>query len=144
MGLFKKLRRKLRLPALTLRNLGKAAGIAASGGSLGALALSRLASAGVDKRKLRLASEGKLVSAIGPSELALIGKNPKVGLRYTSLGKIGDVKTTAAKKLSAGVLTQRAAPRAIPPEKLKRLYVGWKADDEGMTWENYANFYGRK
>lgn len=147
MGLFKKLRKGLG-KVVNVKNLGKLAGLAVPGvGTLGQVAISKLASAGLNRNKLRLASQGKLVAAMGPQDLALIGK-PNVDFRHTATGK-GLAAAPATKrstiKIPKGLQVKRAVRVKAPDSgELSSLYRDWKFDAQGLDWDTYARTFLKK
>lgn len=144
MGLFKKLK-KVAGKAI---KLAKSVGIASlPGGTLGQLAVSKLASFGSNRHKLKLAAQNKLVTGLGKQDYSLIGK-PSVDFAYTATGKQlkkNTVSVPRSIKLPKELQVRKAVRKSAPTDAaLVSLYKDWKYDDQGLTWENYARTFKEK
>lgn len=157
MGFFKKLKKVAKGAGHLLKKVpvGKIAGLATKtlipgGATLGAIALSKLQSAGVNRSRLKLAAQNKLVTPVKASDLSLIGKTGNTDFRYTdSFKKLreGPKLTPAAKiRIKSPQLQVAKAVRKRAPSQaaLLDLYGDWQYDNQGMTWETYAKTFGEK
>jgi hypothetical protein len=118
------------------------------GAGVGVKAWSALKSAGVDTRRLKMASEGKLVSAIPLSEVAIAegraGKKvppAKKTIRFNPASlsaRPAPVQAEAFARERGEKARLAKALGALDAEQQAEIYRAWKASDQTFTWPQYV------
>lgn len=154
--LFKKVRKALKIPPVTLGNIGKAAGIAATGGIgglAGAAALSKLKSAAIGgaKQAIRAKAQRAVIARMKRTAPVPILAQPKVvdirattmpggaplrGVKAPKARRAKAPKAKAPRKAAKAAGTKRSAPKG--GKDFKALSAAWKAAGKPGRWIDWV------